>query len=206
MPIVQCVIWIIASGIGTGYLNIINPTIQLRGMFANGFTPAILIVIGKFLEITVTVILVILGIYNLGKALCTGFELLFILLNSLLSFILAIHFTNLLVVIIKVAYCLVNLLITGLCITFGNSIIHIGKLLLIRIEFLFCHCHNALIILFNHIHIIVELGTVNTLNLETICLVLNKIFTRNRLIYCNSGITELISILIYPLFYYLYNR
>ena len=147
-----------------------------------------------------------MNIHNLGKTLGTRFELLLILLDALLGLVIAIHFTNLLIIVIKVTYCLVGLFVPGLCIALGNGFIHCGKLLLISGNILLGHCHNALVVLFNHVHIGIELGTIDALYLETVHITLFEELSRHRLFYCDCSIAELITLIIVSAFNNLHNR
>ena len=98
------------------------------------------------------------------------------------------------------------MLVTGLCVAFGNSLIHLGKLLLIGIDIILGHGHDTLVVLFNHIHVAVELGTVYAFDFEAVGFVLYKVLTGNRFLNCNSGILELLALIIIALLNYLNDR
>ena len=78
--------------------------------------------------------------------------------------------------------------------------------MLISIDILLGHSHDTLVVLLNHIHIVVELGTVHALNLKAVSLALYKEFTGNGLVYCNGSILEFVAILIDTLLHNLYDR
>ena len=101
---------------------------------------------------------------------------------------------------------MVGLFVPGLCIALGNGFIHCGKLLLISGNILLGHCHNALVVLFNHVHIGIELGTIDALYLETVHITLFEELSRHRLFYCDCSIAELITLIIVSAFNNLHNR
>ena len=147
-----------------------------------------------------------MAIYNLGKALRIGFEFFLILFDTLLSLIFAIQFTNLFIVVVEVTYRLIGLFIPHFCIAFSNNLIHFGKLFFVGNDIILCHGHDALVVLLNHVHIGIELGTIDALYLETVYITLFEELTRHRFLYCDSRITVLIAILIISTFYNLHNR
>ena len=213
MPEVKTVIWIILHCLGSGHLYVIHFVYNTHRecTFVSDRNIKILIriapcnilhIIGERL---IAVVGIVVGIYHLGEAAAVLLQLLLILLHALLGLIVTILGFNLLVVVVEVAYRLVDSLVTGLAVALGNSSIHSCKLALIIGHILLGHSHDALVVLLNHADVGIDLSAVYALNLEAVCPVLLEILLGKRLFEHHCRILELIAILIYALLNYLNN-